>query len=100
LWEHTTSGEALGEVAFIMPTRGTQKARPVRQLLWARAVEISDGKRGRIHATCIVAREVDAPAGSKPLEWRLLTNRRATTHEQVVELIDWYRCRWEIEVFH
>ena len=36
LWDHTTSGEALGEIAFTMPTRGTQKARPVRQQLWAR----------------------------------------------------------------
>jgi hypothetical protein len=99
LWEHTSSGEALGEIAFMMPTRGTQKARPVRQQLWARAVEISDGKRGRINATSIVAREVGAPDGSKPLEWRLLTNRVADTAEQVIELINWYRSRWEIEIY-
>jgi hypothetical protein len=28
-----------------------------------------------------------------------LTNRTATTTEQVVELIDWYRARWEIEIY-
>jgi len=27
----------------------------------------------------------------------LLTNREANTPEAVVELIDWYRARWEIE---
>jgi hypothetical protein len=33
------------------------------------------------------------------VEWRLLTNRAAESLEAVVELIDWYRCRWEIETF-
>jgi hypothetical protein len=62
-------------------------------------VELSDGKRGRVAATCIVAREVDAPAGVKPLEWRLLTHREASTFEAAAELIDGYRARWEIELF-
>ena len=99
LWDFASDGAALGEIAFTMPTRGTQKARPVRQQLWARSVEIGDGKRGRICATCIVAREVGAPEGVKPLEWRLLTNREASTSEQVIELIEWYRARWEIEIY-
>ena len=99
LWEHTTSGEALGEIAFTMPARGMQKARPVRQQLWARTVEIADGKRERISATCIVTRKIGAPKGVKPLEWRLLTNRTATTAEQIVELINWYRARWEVEIY-
>jgi len=34
-----------------------------------------------------------------PLCWRLLTNRAACTAEQVIELVEWYRARWEIEVF-
>lgn len=48
--------------------------------------------------TSIVAREIDAPAGSKPVEWRLVTDRDADTCAEVVELIDWYRARWEIEM--
>jgi hypothetical protein len=99
LWAYTTNGAALGEITFTMPARGTQKSRSVRQQLWARAVEIADGKHGRINATCIVAREVGAPTGSEPVEWRLLTNRTASTADQVVELIDWYRARWEIEIY-
>lgn len=66
---------------------------------WARRVEISDGKRGRLSVTCVVAREVGAPAGAKAVEWRLLTNREVGSHAQAVELIDWYRARWEVEVF-
>jgi hypothetical protein len=47
----------------------------------------------------MVASEMEAPAGVKPVVWRLLTNRQATTLAQACELIDWYRARWEIELF-
>ncbi|PWF47965.1 IS4 family transposase [Massilia glaciei] len=99
LWSYTTKGEALGEITFRMGAREEQKARTVRQQVWARTVEISDGKSGRIIATCVVAREIGAPKGLKPVEWRLLTNRQASTVEQAIELIEWYRARWEVEIY-
>lgn len=99
LWEAATVGAPLGEISFTIGGREKQKAREVRQQLWARPVLIGDGKKGQIEATCIVAREVDAPAGAKPVEWRLLTNRAAATLGQASELIDWYRARWEIEIY-
>ena len=99
LWPETTAGMPLGEISFIMAGRGKQKARQVRQQVWAQRVLLRDGKRGKIEATCIVAREVQPPAGIKPVEWRLLTNRCAETLADASELIDWYRARWEIEIF-
>ena len=38
-------------------------------------------------------------AGDKPIEWRLLTNLPVQTLEQAARMIDWYRARWEIEMF-
>lgn len=100
LWDYTTAGQALDEITFTMSGREKQKARIVCQQLWARTVDISDGsKTGRITATCVVAREVGAPEGVKPVEWRLLTNRPVATAAEAVELIDWYRARWEIEIY-
>jgi hypothetical protein len=99
LWAHTTAGASLGEISFTMPARDEQKARKVRQQLWVREVSISNGKAGMISATCVVAREIDAPKGVKPVEWRLLTNRPAPTLDDAIELIDWYRARWEIEIY-
>jgi hypothetical protein len=99
LWATTTSVEPLGEITFVTGARANQKSRTVRQQLWARSVEIADGKQDKVTVTCIVAREVAAPQGVKPIEWRLLTNRAATTHEQAHELINWYRARWEIEIY-
>jgi hypothetical protein len=99
LWATVTAEVPLGEVRFTLPARHGERAREVRQQVWAKRVELSDGRHGRVAATCIVAREVDAPAGVKPLEWRLLTNREAATIEAAADLIDWYRARWEIERF-
>lgn len=99
LWASTTSAESLGEITFVTGARENQKSRTVRQQLWAREVEIAHGRRGKIKVHCVVAREVGAPAGVKPIEWRLLTNRVVATQEQAVELIDWYRARWEIEIY-
>ncbi len=79
-----------------MAARHGQK---VRQQLWTGRVSLPAGKAGTVSPTCIVAREIGAPAGTKPVEWRLLTNREAPTAADVVELIDWYRARWEIETF-
>lgn len=99
LWSHTCAGAPLGEIVFTMASRQGQKAREVRQQLWARRVEIRAGKSTTVSATCVVAREVGAPAGTTPVEWRLLTNRVAESVAAVIELIDWYRARWEIERF-
>lgn len=82
-----------------MGSRHGQKAREWRQQLWARRGRLPAGKAGTVSATSIVAREIGAPAGTKPVEWRLLTNRLAPMAAEVVELIDWYRARWEIETF-
>jgi hypothetical protein len=101
LWPTVSSGEALGEISFSLPARANRKARVVRQRLWARVVDLPHGKNRTIRATCVVAKEFDPPAGSSPVEWRLLTNRSATTLAAVAQLIDWYRARWEIEMlFH
>jgi hypothetical protein len=51
-----------------------------------------------VTATAILAREEHPPTGVQAIEWRLLTNRTADTLEQVVELIEWYRRRWLVEI--
>jgi len=52
-----------------------------------------------ISITLVQAKEVNPPKGKKPIVWRLTTNRKVETEAQALEIIDWYRCRWEIEMF-
>jgi len=97
LWDRVDASQVLGEIAFILPGRAGQKAREVKQELRAQRVKLP-GNKG-LAITCLVAQEVGAPAGVTPVVWRLLTNREAQDLNAVIELIDWYRARWEIEMF-
>lgn len=97
LWAKVLASPLLGEIRFTLPGGGGRAAREVRQELYAQRVSLSDGRGGSLEVTCLVAREIGAPPGVKPIEWRLLTNRTAETLGAVVELIDGYRARWEIE---
>ena len=99
LWTKVRSGEALGEIEFRLPARGKEASRLVRQKLFACRVELPDGQGGRFPVTCVIAQEIGAPKGVKPIEWRLVTNREAESLEAVAELIDWYRARWEIDIY-
>ncbi len=99
LWAVVMQSEPLGQVSFEMPRGRGRRARMVTQELRAQQVKLADGHGGTLEVTCIIAQEIGAPAGSKPVLWRLLTNRMTTTLQEVSELIDWYRARWEIEMF-
>jgi len=97
LWESVDASPVLGEITFVLPGRAGQKARQVKQELRAQRVKLP-GRAG-LEVTCVAAQETGAPAGVKPVVWRLLTNRQAPDADAVIELIDWYRARWEIEMF-
>ena len=99
LWADVLAGPVLGEIEFTMASRHGQAARTVRQQIMARSITLPDGNGHRLSVSCLIAKEMDAPAGVKPVEWRLLTNRSAEHFEALVELIEWYRCRWSIETF-
>ena len=45
----------------------------------------------------VEAREVDAPSGSSPLLWRLLTTIEVTNADEAAEIVRLYRLRWRIE---
>ncbi len=98
LWDDVMDGVPLGRIRFDLPTGRGRKARAVEQEVRARRVRLDDRAGGHIEVTCLIAAEVDAPAGAKPVVWRLLTNREAPTLEAAIELVDWYRTRWEVEM--
>jgi hypothetical protein len=97
LWARVSAEEPLGKIGFTHAPRRGQKARQVHQTVRAKSVTLAEG----VTVTCIMAREENPPSGLKAIEWRLLTNRVVSDFESAAQLIDWYRCRWEIELlFH
>jgi hypothetical protein len=54
-----------------------------------------------VRLNAILVREEHPPADiEEPIEWLLLTNTPVRTFEQAQEVVSWYCCRWQIEVFH
>lgn len=99
LWSAVMADEPVGELRFTMASRQGQKAREVHQQIRVKSVTLADGCGGELSVYCVIATEADAPTGVKPVEWRLLTNRPIKDFNDAAQLIDWYRARWEIEMF-
>jgi hypothetical protein len=57
------------------------------------------GRLGPVFVNAILVLEENPPAGAEPIEWLLLTNLPIETFADVCQVIDYYCCRWEIEVF-
>lgn len=91
----------LGEITFHLPKGRGRKAQLVTQTLRAISVPISPTEKGQpvVTVTAILAQEEHPPKGETPVQWILLTNRTVQTLEQAQQMLDWYLCRWQIEVF-
>jgi hypothetical protein len=99
LWDRLAEAPVLGELRFYLPPRPGRKGRNIVQPVRVLRVSLPAEEGGQFETTAILAREINPPPGEKPLEWRLLTNREANTLAEAAECVDWYRCRWEIEMF-
>jgi hypothetical protein len=47
----------------------------------------------------ILVREVDPPTDTEPIEWLLLTDLPIDSHDQILEVIEFYTRRWQIEIY-
>lgn len=99
LWDQVQAAPLLGRIRFELPRGRGRKTRQVEQEIRLQYLSISDGVGGKLEVSCLIASEIHAPEDAKPVVWKLLTNRQVTTLEEACELIDWYRARWEIELF-
>ena len=100
LWAGLGTREPVGEIEFTLPAAPERPSRQVRQRLYLQRVTLPARKGApAVQVTALLAREEHPPASEQAIEWRLLTNRSATTLEEAVELIEWYRRCWLVEVF-
>lgn len=58
-----------------------------------------DEKLPEVTVHAILVREIDPPADVEAVEWLLLTSLSIDTLEQVLQAIEYYTCRFQIEVF-
>jgi len=100
LWDKVLKQEPIGQITFILEANGERKPRKVIQNLYVLRVTLPKIKEyEELTVTAILAKEENPPPGCKAIEWKLLTNREVNTLDEAAELVDWYRCRWLIEIF-
>ncbi len=49
--------------------------------------------------TALLADEEQPPTGTEPVRWLLLTSLDINSPERAIEVLNYYLCRWEIELF-
>jgi hypothetical protein len=56
-------------------------------------------KLGNQEVNVVLVREENPPPGEEPIEWVLLTSLPIETLAQAQQVVQYYCCRWEIEVY-
>lgn len=117
-WDRRTSGEehrlwacmhAANEQTWArvqLPKRGEHPARSVLLAVRWRKITLrapehrSKEKLADVELWAIWAIEEAPPAGEKALEWLLLSSCTVSDADGALEKLEWYACRWGIEVLH
>lgn len=95
-----------GQVKLDIPSRDGTKGRTVELDVRFAQVEINVPSNLRnlgytpISLWAIMTSERKVEGQDSGLEWMLLTNLEVSTFEDASERIEWYKRRWQIEVFH
>lgn len=64
-----------------------------------RRPSLSRASAETITLNVVIVRELEAPEGQAPIEWRLLTTESIETSADVLRIVDAYRARWLIEEY-
>ena len=104
LWPHMESLPPAAEVELAVPRHAKQPARTARMAVRFAALTLAPPKKKKnlppLPMTVVWSSEIDPPPGVTPLQWVLLSNRPVDALGQALERLQWYACRWNIEVFH
>lgn len=106
LWDFIEHQPVAGHYGVTVPRQGGRREREATVTVRYGRVPLKPPVyRAREHlptlpVDVVLAREEDPPAGVEPLQWLLITTVAVAGLEQALERIQWYTCRWGIEVYH
>jgi hypothetical protein len=109
LWQTMSDQLVLGRYAVEVTAQQGRQARRATMTVRAAQLDISvpkfnsrreqDRELRSLHV--VLAREEQTtPSGEEPLEWMLLTTRKASSFETACEVLFGYTQRWRVEEFH
>jgi hypothetical protein len=65
-----------------------------------RGVYRPGGQQPDVTVNAVLLREENPPEGEPAIEWLLLTNLPIRTVKQVLRVVEYYCCRWQIEIYY
>lgn len=104
LIEELERSKKLGEISFDTIRREDNTVRRVRQSVQAISVTIksrygADIPNVKVKINALYLKEIDPPEGEKAVIWCLLTSLPVSNFESITSIVEYYLCRWEIEIF-
>jgi len=108
LWATVQAAPIAGHLKVQVPAKNGEPEREALVSVQFRTVTLKPPWRPKrpdtaplpaITVDAVLVQEVAPSANVTPLEWLLLTNVPVRTFAAAVERIQWYRCRWHIEVY-
>jgi hypothetical protein len=106
LWATVLAQPIAAILPVPVPRHGEQPARTAVLTLRFGAVELCPPGRRRterlpaVTVWAVHVVEEYPPAGVEPLDWLLLTTRAVPSATEAQECVEWYACRFGIEVWH
>lgn len=104
LWEHMSSVPVCASVNVEMQEKEKQPARSACVDISFTSLSLKASKTSNFKDStevCVIwVKEKNPPENAEPLEWMLLTTIPVKTMDQALEKVQWYRCRWQIEIYH
>lgn len=105
LFDKLSSAPIVGTVELSLPKHDRRDSRVVFDIHLASVTLSPPERHGRsslapLTVFCILASERDPANENEKLEWKLITNIPIQSLDDAIEKIVWYRCRWQIEVYH
>lgn len=101
LWDHMNSLKSLGKYSVNVPKRNGEPGRDASVDVLVAEVQLAGKGKARqpLFLHVVYLKEKNPPAGTKGIEWMLLTDLPVEDFIQARVIIEWYRCRWEIETY-
>jgi hypothetical protein len=104
VWAEMPQAPALGTLTIALARQPERPPRPVTLAVMAKPVTFygarrPGGKLPSVTGSAVYAQASSPPQGAAPVEWWRLTSLPVTDVPRACTVGQWYRCRWEIDVF-
>lgn len=104
LFDAIAKAPVLGKRIVRVPKTSKRKARKAKVTVRAQCIRLKppyrpDVRLPELAINVILVKEEVPPDGEEPIVWLLLTSLPIDSFAEVLRVVDYYACRWQIEVY-